>query len=272
MRDGLLSSFIFHVMAVLIAYFGVPALFKPAFQDDYPIVVDFVQISHKTNLPKLPPPSLKPKRKPAAERQKPSQISENPLPRKPVAKPKPLPKPKVEKPVAKPKPLPKLKVEKPVAKPKLRPKPKEAAPDPFASVLKTVEKFRQPEEKVAAKPTPEIVQAPKRFDVASRLTLSELDAIRSQISRCWNVPVGAMNAEDLIVEIRVHVNPDGTIRKARILDAERMQHDPFFRTAAESAYRAVINPRCSPLRLPPEKYELWKIFTLSFNPKEMLGT
>ncbi len=268
MRDGLLSSFVFHVMAVLIAYFGVPSLFKPALQDDYPIVVDFVEIAHKTNLLKAPPPS-KPKRKPSTERKKPSQASEAPPPlRKPVTKPKSIAKPKLEKPVAKPKP----KVEKSVVKPKLRPKPKKIAPDPFASVLKTVEKFQRPEEDVTAKPRPEIVQAPKRFDTASRLTLSELDAIRSQISRCWNVPVGAMNAEDLIVEIRVHVNPDGTIRKARIMDTDRMQSDPFFRTAAESAYRAVVNPRCSPLRLPPEKYELWKVFTLSFNPKEMLGT
>ncbi|MGB1548700.1 MAG: cell envelope integrity protein TolA, partial [Alphaproteobacteria bacterium] len=101
---------------------------------------------------------------------------------------------------------------------------------------------------------------------------SELDAIRSQISRCWNVPVGAKDAENLVVDIRVHVNPDGTIREARILDTDRMQRDSFFRTAAESAYRAVVNPRCSPLRLPPEKYEQWKTFTLSFNPKEMFGT
>lgn len=268
MRNGLFGSFLFHLAVILIASFGVPALFEPAPQEDHPIVVDLVQIAHKTNIPKPAPSPSKPRPKPAVERQRSSQPSEAlPLPDAPS-----LAKKKVAD-VVTPPPKPKARPRPPAKE--TPPKPK-AAPDPFASVLKTVEKFRgiKEEKKEAApvKPTPQVVQAPKRFDAASTLTLSELDAIRSQISRCWNVPLGAKDAENLIVEIKVHVNPDGTVRKARILNSDRMQQDAFFRTAAESAYRAVINPRCSPLRLPPGKYELWKTFTLSFNPKEMLGT
>jgi hypothetical protein len=48
-----------------------------------------------------------------------------------------------------------------------------------------------------------------------------------------------------------------------------MKSDPFFRSAAESALRAVLNPRCNPLRLPPEKYEQWQTMTLNFDPREM---
>lgn len=268
MRNGLLGSVVLHVAVVFIAYFGVPALFDPTPAEDHPIVVDLVTIAHKTNLPKPSPPPLKRQRKPSVEKEVASTPSEAaPPPTAPTpAKKKTAEVVKTQIPAPKPKPRP--------SPPKQKPKPKpKSEPDPFASVLKTVEKFRETKkEDVALKPAPEVVQAPKRFDPASMLTLSELDAIRSQISRCWNVPVGAKDAENLIVEIKVHVNPDGTIRKARILNAERMQRDPFFRTAAESAYRAVINPRCSPLRLPPGKYEQWKTFTLSFNPKEMLGT
>jgi hypothetical protein len=33
--------------------------------------------------------------------------------------------------------------------------------------------------------------------------------------------------------------------------------------------RAVKNPRCSPLRLPPDKYNLWNKMTVVFDPKEM---
>jgi hypothetical protein len=46
--------------------------------------------------------------------------------------------------------------------------------------------------------------------------------------------------------------------------------DPFYRSAAESALRAVLNPQCSPLKLPPEKFDQWKTLELTFNPKDLL--
>jgi hypothetical protein len=100
--------------------------------------------------------------------------------------------------------------------------------------------------------------------------MSEIDAIRRQIERCWNVPAGARDAENLIVEIRVRLNPDGSVFQAEILDTVRLASDAFYRAAAESALRAVR--LCSPLQLPPKKYNVWKIVTLRFNPKEMFGT
>jgi hypothetical protein len=125
-------------------------------------------------------------------------------------------------------------------------------------------------------PLPELAKSPvrsseNRFDVTAKLSISELDAIRDQIADCWLVPAGAKNAEDLIVDIFVRMNPDGTVRAADIKDKGRMRTDPFFRTAAESAIRALRNPRCSPLRLPLDKYELWKTFTIGFNPRDLLG-
>jgi hypothetical protein len=39
---------------------------------------------------------------------------------------------------------------------------------------------------------------------------------------------------------------------------------------AESALRALRNPRCSPLALPPEKYQQWQEMIFNFNPKDML--
>jgi hypothetical protein len=130
-----------------------------------------------------------------------------------------------------------------------KPKMKDTAPDSFASVLNTVEALKQ--------------KAPKP------LSISEIDLARQQLARCWSLPAGAKDAEDLVIEIHAVMNPDGTVREARIVDQLRMQQDPFFRAAAESALRAALNPRCSPLRLPPEKYEQWKDMTLNFNAKEM---
>jgi hypothetical protein len=74
-----------------------------------------------------------------------------------------------------------------------------------------------------------------------------------------------------VVGIRVWVYPDGEVARAEILDRPRMGIDPFFRSAAETALRAVYNPRCSPLRFPLKKYDEFKVMVLKFNPKEATG-
>ena len=50
-----------------------------------------------------------------------------------------------------------------------------------------------------------------------------------------------------------------------------MIRDRFYRAAAESAMRAVQNDKCSPLKLPPDKYDRWKEITLTFDPSKMVG-
>ena len=109
-----------------------------------------------------------------------------------------------------------------------------------------------------------------RAPLGSQLTASEVDLVREQIARCWNVPAGARDAKDLVVEIRVVVDPDGTVRQATIVDQARLGSDPFFRAAAESARRAFFNPLCRPLHLPPDKYAIWKDLVVDFSPKDIL--
>lgn len=107
--------------------------------------------------------------------------------------------------------------------------------------------------------------------LGNRLTISEIDAVRRQIEPCWNVQLGARNPEELVVEITVHMNRNGTVRKAYVVDRDRMVSDRFYRAAAESAMRAVQNDKCSPLKLPPDKYDRWKEITLTFDPSKMVG-
>src|SRR5262249_43452936 len=87
---------------------------------------------------------------------------------------------------------------------------------------------------------------------------------------CWNVPAGARDARDLVVEIRVVVDHDGIVQQATIVDQSRLGSDPFFRAAAESARRAFFNPQCRPLPLPAEKYAIWKDLVVVFSPKDIL--
>ena len=248
------------------------------------------------------PPKVKPKPvpKPVVERPKPKPVPkpvvEKPKP-KPVPKPKvaekPKPKPKVvEKP--KPKPVPKIaslpkpkpkhepqrKVDAPKPQPRVKAKPKpkpRAQPKPrkrmtLAGILNSVDKLKR-DAKVAPRErtAPSQRRGSPRHDPTLRLTRSEYDALSRQISRCWNFPAGAKDAGTLIVAIKVVVNRDRTVRAADIVDRARYNRDPYYRSAAESAVRALFNPRCSPLLLPPSKYDLWRSFIFDFNPKEMLG-
>jgi hypothetical protein len=103
-----------------------------------------------------------------------------------------------------------------------------------------------------------------------QLTSDELDAVRGRIRPCWNPNFGGRNAQDLVVEVEIWANPDGTVLKAQPRANIRMS-DPFFQSAAAAATRAVLNERCQPLPLPREKYEQWKFFVLVFDPKAMAG-
>ena len=105
--------------------------------------------------------------------------------------------------------------------------------------------------------------------LGSQLTASEMDLLREQLYHCWNVPPAAREAKDLVVEVRVSVNADGTVRQANIVDQGRLG-DPLYRAAAESARRAFFNPHCTPLRVPQGKYEVWKDLVVDFSPKDVL--
>jgi hypothetical protein len=251
--------------------------------------------------------AIKPPPKPEPEPPKPEPVKAEPAPPPPPPEPEPVkapppPPPEPEKQVAvlepepepAPKPKPKPEPPKPVAKtvepapkPKPRPKPRPktvAKPkkqsfdaDRIAALLdKKIKKANstppRPREEAEKQP-PEKTTRPTPTRVATQpLTLSEKDAIRVQIERCWSVPAGAKDAENLIVRIRIFLNPDGSLRgQPEIVDRARMEQpgEEYFRTAAESARRAVL--KCTPLQqLPVTKYERWRDIELTFNPREML--
>lgn len=111
----------------------------------------------------------------------------------------------------------------------------------------------------------------KAEEVGEVLTATQIDLIRQTIRKCWHFPAGLRNAEDLIVDIKMELDPEGNVTRAEIVDTNRMASDPDYRTAAENAYRAVLDPKCNPLPLPKERYNEWKDLELSFNPKDMFG-
>ena len=100
--------------------------------------------------------------------------------------------------------------------------------------------------------------------VAATMTISEIDLLRQQLHSCLNLNVGVANLKEIKPIIFIEVNPDRTVKSAKVVNQERLI-DPSFRTAAEAAMRAVNNPDCSPLLLPEDKYDLWKEINFTFD-------
>lgn len=217
--------------------------------------------------PPAPPPPLPPPPKPIEAQAPPS-------PPPPVAEPKPKPKPE-PKPVQQAAP----------------PDPKRADPDAFKKLLANLEE-KKPErsdfdallknlspQKTA--PTEEAPPTPRRTaatappsaqpkaPLGSQLTASEIDLVREQLRPCFNPPFGAKESPDLVADISVAMNPDGTVRQARVVDMSRYASDPVYSALADSGVRALRNPQCSPLRLSRDRYEIWKTFTFGVSTKDM---
>lgn len=278
LKNSLIASTVMHVGGLLLLYFGLPFLAsqKPLPIPWRPVPVDIVEIGAITNTriqgseeetaktaPPTPPTP--------AQEQKPAE------PPKPEIKPS-APEPKA----AEPEPTPDdASIPKPQTKPK-PPEPKKEVPapaaDPLASVLKNVAKLKPAAPKAEdARPGPKNDGTSKTGTaqgfgpaLSDRLTISQEDALRRQIGACWNMPVGARNAEQLIVEVLIEMNPDRTVKTAQVVDQSRYASDTYFRAAAEAAMRALRHPKCTPLELPPDQYEQWKTIRFNFDPRDML--
>lgn len=294
LRTGGFTSAGVHVAVIVIAQFGLPFLFTAPPVTATVIPVDVVRLDDVTR----PPPAATPEPEPETTRsatpqappRPPQPVPEPPKPPevKPQAKaeptpppppavvPKPEPAPTVAEPEP-PKPEPEPTPQAAKAEPKAKPKPPEPKRD-FSSVLKDLAANEKPRKAPERARKPESVQtkgeeAPQQSQVSEVASIRELDRlgnmIRSQISPCWSPPPGARDADTLQVSLDISVDPQGNVSRVTIVDATRMALDPFFRSAAEAASRAVR--KCAPLELPAEQYDIWKQIKFNFDPSKMLS-
>ncbi len=307
MRTGAILSTGLHAGVIALAWFGLPHLRADPPELDAIVFVRLADLGEVTNLPpeeaaparneprpepKPPPPRPAPPRAAAAPPPPAPPPAPAPEPRRaalappapaaaPPARPEPEPAPRpAPKPAAAPKPAPRPKPRPAAAPAPPTPRPKAPAPERgFAALLKDLKRDTAPpapkpreREKTLLERAREAARAgsDRDYDPSRPVTLSEIEAVRRQIARCWNVAAGARRAEALAVEIEMTMNPDATVREARVADRARMDSDPFYRAAAESALRAIRHTDCVPLDLPLDKYKAWKSFTFNFDPKDML--
>lgn len=266
----------FHVAVVILATASVPWL-KKDFVIPQPISVEFAEVSKITQTDKIAPqPEEKKKEEKKEEPPKPAPAAKNTaaeaqVPVKTEEKKEEPPKKEEKKELVDKNALPDKK--KKDEKKKKETTEKEEPKRDFASVLKNLEdkpdaksKSKLPDLNLDDKAAP---SAGQNAPIGPKMTMSEEDALRRQLEKCWNVPFGAKDAENLVVEIFMVINPDRTLQSARVVDTARYNTDSFFRAAADSALRAVRSPLCSPFEVPPDKYEVWKATTVTFNPSEM---
>lgn len=272
-RSPVVVSAVLHVLLIVIAALGLPFISTREFNIPPPIVVDFVEIGKISQTPKVAPqPVPKEEDKPPAPAQAPKNASPSPV------TPAPSEKTEDKKDLVKPQDQkeedPNLLPEKKKQKTKKEEKKEQKDPQKdFSSVLKNLidtkdkpaPKTQEPDLKADEQAAEDGQNAP----FGEKLTMSEEDALRAQLEKCWNVPFGAKDVENMIVEVVMVINPDRTLREAAVVDQSRYNRDNFYRAAADSALRAVRSPLCSPFALPPDKYDAWKKVTITFNPKDM---
>ncbi len=253
----------------------------------------------KTEQPPQPKPQTPPKEEAKPEPPKPEPPKPEPPkaePPKPAPAPPPPPPPPPEPPKAEvPAPAPEKKPEPPKEEPKPAPdklaevKPQKKPPPPpddFQSLLKTIDKMKpQPQtdqppvkkrpddfaalektlqtmEKSDAAPQPQPQVSAAAPNLAAQATASDKDYVIAQIEKHWNIDPGAMGAADLVVQIHIELQPDGTVVSAELLSSSRS--DDFYRSAAEACRRAVF--AASPIQIPPGKYDQFKSFNARFTP------
>lgn len=303
MRKAILYSLLLHILIVLAVYFDLRFAFFQKMDTSSTMLIDFVTISDKSAAPKraiTPAPDEVAKeegvkedikKQPTPEPEKPKESEKPKEEEKPKEqeKPKDKEKPKEESiPLKKDKNKPKKEEKKKEeVKKKDKKTPKKAELDltkPKPKGTKDNDKDKKP--KAKKKSIDDVLSSVIKDDtdviddligedgadvneLAPVVTASEIDAVRAKIRPCWSVPAGAKGAKDLVVDIDMELSADGTVIKADIVDKRRMASDPYYNIAAESARRAVLDPKCNPLPLPKNKHDQWKNMTMSFNPRDM---
>ena len=271
-----LLSFGLHLIIFLFFYYGLPfSKINDRKETTIPLIFEEeLEVSNKTNLKK---------NEKLVKSQKKKQIN-NTIKNSPKPKPKKLISEKIDK-----------NTEKLPLKPIIKPKQK---------IKKTVEKnidkkpFKRPTNKIKRKNRSSSSQAilrnlaeaneiNQKKDIVNQIkeslknqnqnlnvteekkaTATEIDILRNHVRQCWNAPYAA-NELNKIINLKIFTNPDGSVVNVQIIDVAFYKKDPVYRAAADSARRAVKD--CSPLPLPKNKYDLFKIFTFNFDTSFING-
>ena len=282
-KSSVAVSTVGHIAALFVILFGLPFVARDPEIIYQPIPIEIISASEIDDAPleesaaPEPAPSMPLDEPPPMVEQPPQMLDEAPpSPQEQTRAPDPVPPPPSEAPPEAQATEPQRAAPLPIAKPRppARPEPVEEQAAEEEEPARTLDSLLR--NLAESDETPRVQQeqpaqqeAPSR-QIGNVISLGEIDRLRQQIQGCWYFNIGAEYAERLVVELRVTMNPDRTVRSVNVSDSLRMSRDPAFRAAAEAAMRAIRNPNCSPLDLPPDKFNEWQYITLRFDPSGLL--
>ena len=265
MKRSMIASGLLHVVVIVAATVAWPHAIEQSEEVPSVVPVDLVTIADVTNIAPSVQETPKPETPPEPTPPQP-QAAAPPPPQAEVAPPEPD------------KPSPPKEEQKNASAPPnpVRPRRKPAPDQPKFDVDTVLALLDKRTPKPVAPPPPSAKPAEttvKGLGAQDAFTMDLKDALLAQMRECWNVPVGAPNPEQLIVQVRVFLAQDGSLAQPPLLEpASRAAaaSNPYMRTAAEAALRAVNV--CEPYkRLPPNKYDAWREIVMTFDPSKMIG-
>jgi len=203
-----------------------------------------------------PAPSVAPP--PPAAPPTPPQV-QPPLPTPPL----PLPPPPVPVPPTQPSPTSQ-------PNPTKNPAPQSTALENTLEKLRSLQHQAQPPKaryNPQAGGTPNSGGNPQSDDTSS-LTLAQRGAIGDAVRRCWSTDPGMLDLDKMQVLLTVTTDAGGVVRRAAVAqdDIGRLSGDPRLRVFSERAVRAVLDPMCANLPLPPNMLGQTREFTFRFRP------
>lgn len=181
--------------------------------------------------------------------------------------PSPQPEKKeVIAPIKEEKPAPMLPLKK-SSKPKPKLAPKKQPEVTIQGLLSKLPNYNKPLPKSAEVHKADAIVQTSTPKPVQRMTISEMDAFRLQVERCWNVPLGAKDIENIIITLHIRLNKNGTLA-ADPTPSTRGYGGAFETILVRSAVTAV--KKCQPFKMPENKYEAWKEIEVTFNPRDMV--
>jgi hypothetical protein len=249
-RAGLAVSLLLHTALISATYLTWSRMVNVS-EVSHAVPVDLITVTRVTNIAAMapPPPPTPPKNEvPVPQMEAPALPQFNDV--------EPAPEP----------PMPQFKIqpEKKTEQQNTETKQKQNSQD-FAALLN---KLTAP-----AKTPPNVKVGPRTIQgigAANAMTADLADALKSQIYQCWSPPVGAPNANDLVVDFDLRLNPDGTVASAGSPALSNANPNPYNRAAASAGEAAIF--KCQPYKLPADRYSQWsEINPLRFDPRQMMN-
>ena len=235
---GFIKSIFFHVSVIFSLFLFANFINFNNNQIYTEIPIEIVEVSEETNVKKTSKKKIEEKKQTF-------------VPPQPKSKPKP----------------PEFS-EKKIVKSKVKKK-QEIKEDRLSKILMSIENISKNNKKIDLEDKKETKNVVSKIS-SEKVTISEKDLIRRQFASCWNPPSGSKNIDKLQVLIKLTLDEEGIVLDSKLIGGGDM-NDPFYRSAAERAMRAVRHPSCKKVKVPSKKYDSWKNMTLNFDPIIMQG-